>query len=184
MTIDDLKILLNFDLTDTSQDTVLQLIVDSVYSFLENELQYPLTVKTITERQEGNNTPYLSIKYYPIISLTSVNEFTQDLSSSTDITNNIDINVYKNRGLLYRKDGFFFKKNYIYEVIYDAGYSTLPADLEYLLRQIGLSMYSQITNIKDGVDRVSTPDGTFYYRKELITPAMQSIIDKYRKIHI
>ena len=183
MTLNDLKLLLNYDLTDTSQDTRLQLLLDSSYVFIENEINYPLTEKTITEKKSGSGNHFLSLKYYPVNSIVSVKETDKYFSNTIDITSSIDYTYKRDEGLLYRKDGFFYKEG-IYEVVYKAGFISIPHDLEYALRLVAISLNAHINYVKDGVDRISTPDGSFTYRNEILTPALNSILDKYRKIYL
>ena len=184
VSVEEIKYLLDIPQSDTERDADIQFLINSAEQIVENYIEYPLQEKIIIEERKGTNTSLLSLKYYPINSLIYVYEKELDNSNSVDITDKINFSLYKNNGIILRADKSLFLTNKIYEVSYKAGFIQVPNDIKYAVRLLTLSLNSQHHNVKDGVSRVGTPDGTIWYNQEILTPAITSILDKYRKVSL
>lgn len=174
MDLPTLKLLLEIATTDTSQDVLLTRIIASGYSIVESYIHYPLTVETKTMIFRGDNSVYAISEVYPITTITSISEDTNNVV--TDITADVSIrNSFL--GVLYRGNGF--NDGSTYTLIYTVGYVTVPPGLEQALQQIILTLYSQMNRVKDGVKSIKTPDGTITYDNKILTTGVTSILDLF-----
>ncbi len=176
MLLTTFKQLLSIDTTDTTQDNILSQILLTATDIIEEYINFPLSEKTFIDTFYGKSTKSIVTKTYPITSLTSALENTTDITSQLTIRDELI-------GLLYY-DNSLFSINNKYTIVYLAGYSAIPSGLEYASRLLALKSYSQITRIKDGVIRLQTQDGTITYDNTLLSPALISILSRYRHISL
>lgn len=58
--------------TDTSRDTQLRSLIDGVTSLVKQQLNRNIEADDFTEYYSGDNTPYLLLRQYPVISITRI----------------------------------------------------------------------------------------------------------------
>jgi hypothetical protein len=75
------------------------------------------------------------------------------------------------------KKGIFYSKFY-YKFEYTYGITPLPQDLDYALYLIAIHLYNSFDKIKDGANKIQTPDGTIWYSSDFIPEPAKSILDK------
>lgn len=142
-TLISLKTHLSIPLTDTSEDDLLNQLIEQVSSLVISWLNQEIAQTTYTEYPEGHGTKFLRVKYTPLISVTSIYEDTgRVFAASSLLTAGVDYSVIE--GQIYRLNGVWqravqntFGLLYnttvpsvgIYKVTYMAGYATTPADI-------------------------------------------------------
>lgn len=126
-------------ITDSSQDYFLTDLIAIATDTIQNYVGRTFSLETVTEKLPGTGTAKLVLSKYPIVSITSI----------TDESGLIDATGYEisddKAGTVYRKDGVFFFKGMVtgilgfnnpqeaannITVVYQAGYSTVPLDVE------------------------------------------------------
>lgn len=87
-------------------------MLSSAETFFLDEIDRELEQSTYNEKYCGSGTPFLVLKNYPIISLTSV--------SSLNVN---DINIVDDEGLIYNSIGDFAEGRFNIPIEYEAGYA-------------------------------------------------------------
>jgi len=134
-TLANLREYLKKDTADTTDDTLLQNIITRVSAEIEKRCNRSFHAATFTEYQKGNGTNRTYLKNWPINSVTSIHidddrEWTADMAvDAADI-----IISNQNPGMIILDSGETFRKTVDQienvRIIYNAGYSTIPTDLE------------------------------------------------------
>jgi hypothetical protein len=137
-------------ITSTAEDSFLTDLIAIATNTIQNYVGRTFSLETITENLPGTGTAKLVLSKYPIVSITSI----------TDETGLIDASGYeisdKMAGTVYRKDGIFFFKGQVtgllgfnnekeaannITAVYQAGYSSVPLDVEMAAISYVRSMY-------------------------------------------
>lgn len=130
-TIDTLKTWLGEE--SDKNDVLLARIVSAASRFIESYCQRHFGQDTYTEYHDGTDCETLTLREWPIISVTSVFEGggTVSLVCGEDpyAATTPEIVIYKEEGKLVRPFSSFFGYRRFYKVVYVAGYATIPADL-------------------------------------------------------
>ena len=125
-------------ITSSTWDAMLAELVTYVSADVEGACERTFASASYTEYYDGKWQRSLSLKNYPIISITSINDDTgRTFASSSDITST-DYTFDADNGIvsfIYYRPSRGTKS---LKVVYTAGYTTIPKDLELLvLRRIG-----------------------------------------------
>lgn len=143
ITLEQLKIFLWISLTDTSQDVLLQSLIDEMTSYIEKYTWRIFLPQDYIEIKNWHWERIIYIKNYPLNSITSIKIrensdyslwFTKTISPN-EYTFNKDWEIYFN----YNLPRWF---NYI-QVNYNWWYTTIPQDLQYWLKRLCESVYRQ-----------------------------------------
>ena len=182
-------------ITSASYDTVLEYTIDSTTAFI---LQYcdRIFQKTVytNEVYDGNGTPNLLLKNYPVVSGTT---FTLEVRDSVDNQSSFsaiaseDYFIKESSGIINYISGVFEKLPQHYRITYTAGYdydtatktliSVNLGDLEYAVWKLCAVMYYQRSNSGD-IASESIGDYSVTYMKEVMTdPEVMAILDRYKR---
>lgn len=119
---------------EPGQDDILTRFINEASQALENRTSRKLKERTYTEYHDGRNNNRLITLQWPV---NSIAELWVDSSGEfTDVTKKLDPTDYyidqQKEGIVLRGacGGFFSKGIRNIQVIYDAGYDPVPADLE------------------------------------------------------
>lgn len=130
-TLDQLKTQLNFQSSDTRYDTKLTLFLEAGSQWVENYCQRAFSQTTYTEIIHGNGSNLITTRQWPITSVTEIR-----VSESQDWTNAstlLDASSYgtdpDQTGIWLFSDATPTAYNSV-RVIYQAGYATIPYDLQ------------------------------------------------------
>jgi uncharacterized phiE125 gp8 family phage protein len=190
LTLEELKT--HLGITDTSQDDMLQDIVDAIDPLFKGYLGRDIELTTYTsELYDGPGTNLLVLNQAPIVSVTSVLVFDTEyeavtLEERTEGTDGYYIKDADN-AILYRWTPWPRGRGMI-EVTYSAGYETIPADItlaakiagEYFealhgnagIRSEGLGSYSY--SLASGI-------GEMYGELGIPDSRIKILLNKYRK---
>lgn len=125
LTLAQAKSYLKITSVDAARDIELQAAIDSAESSLSDELG-PLASTPVTSRVTiFGYGDVLILPVIPVISLTSVT----GVLSGVAITPLTDLHLDCDHGLVTYNDGLRLFWEYRYDVVYSAGYATVPADL-------------------------------------------------------
>jgi hypothetical protein len=118
---------------DDTDDERMSLMLSAASAFVESYCQRTFGSATYTEYYDGSDCDMLTLRQWPIISLTGIYEggSAVSLASGEDPYANPapEIVIYKEEGRLVRPFSAFFGYRRYYKVVYVAGYATIPADL-------------------------------------------------------
>jgi len=127
------------EVTDTSEDVILQRYIDIISAKIEKVLGRKLESQSYTEKYIGSDTTKLVLNNYPIISVEEILYFENEIDDY-EIQN-------ANSGILYR-EGIWESERYRslmnnspveaiknIEIEYTAGYETIPLDIQDIVVQ-------------------------------------------------
>lgn len=128
-TLANVKSWLEIDTLVTTNDAILTRLIDSCSSYIESWLNRKILQGTYTENYDGRGGNAITLAQYPITALTSVSidGVAQTILASTETTKT---GVrYVDRQLVINGDVFPRGRGNI-AVVYTAGYSSAPSDIE------------------------------------------------------
>lgn len=191
-TLDRLKTFMS--ISDTSHDTLLTSLIDSVSNFITGYCDRPFQLATYTnEIYDGSGIDTLLLKSYPIVSVTKLEE----RAGSDNISNWYTIGSYlyfvkSQAGIIQLSSGIFKKLPQLYRLTYSAGYDfdtagtkTLESvglgDLEYAVWKLVTNAFND-AKTSSKVQSESIGNYSVTYRRDLGTdPEIKGILDSYRR---
>lgn len=154
-TISDVKAYL--DISGTTYDTLLTDIVDRVSRIIEGKLDRIIAQQTgLVEYRDGSGSNTLTLRNYPIISITSI-EYGIDGAFGETIAAS-EYWVELERGYVHRvNSGIWTRGHRNHKITYDAGFATVPTDYEHAAVMMSARVFKmkdhvimQSQNLKDG----------------------------------
>jgi hypothetical protein len=171
-TVAAMKAALGIPVEDTSKDAALQVAITRASAVIEAYLGRAIGVQTITEQwflpvQRRNDTLVLDLQ--PVISIASLNEDDTDLVAE-------DYVLEASTGIIYRlANNNRTRWGYQTKVVYDAGYATVPADIETVCIELAAS--NSLTSSRDPAVRREITEGvgeTEYFDRASTTTSSSS----------
>ena len=130
VTLDLVKQHLEIPSTITSQDARLNLLIDVVSTHVEEFCDRVFAQATYTETQDGTSQAELLLEHYPVTSITSLHI---DSLREFDAGSLVDVDEYTviDDNTLRLHDGHFPRGSQNVQVVYTAGYATIPSAVQY-----------------------------------------------------
>lgn len=174
-TLENLKEYLRIETTD--DDTLLQKIITRTSDWIQKYCARNFIAQDYTEQYNGDGTNTLLVKQYPVNSIASAYDDTsREFGADTAIT--VSELVIDDGGIIIFDTNRFSAGYKNVKITYNAGYATIPQDLEEACLKLCASNYllgQGAINVVEGVI-VDKP-------KRLKTEAMETI-DYYRRIDV
>jgi hypothetical protein len=130
-TLEDLKENLDIEDTDTSKDSYLTNLLNACWESCKNYIGHDLNQDEYTEYHSGDGTNAILLKKYPVVSITTLHD---DITRAFDTDTLIDPVNYTfddQTGLVSVYTGTVFTKGTRnIQVVYIAGYETIPYDAQ------------------------------------------------------
>jgi hypothetical protein len=118
-------------ITTGGDDTFLTNAIARVSDFIRRHTGRALTQTTLTELHDGKGSPFIVTRDLPIISVTTLHESTDHVFDATTLIAAADYVVDKAAGRIFRKGGLPFTRwPMTVQVVYVAGYTAIPLDIE------------------------------------------------------
>lgn len=195
-TVGNVKLWIALDPTDTSQDALIEELINIVSESVQTFIDRDLKKQNFTEHLNGTGNSLINVKNYPItvINEIKVNEIVLD---STDFELTSDD---AKRGQIYREFGWNMKTTIVglnfdpgrqlrnINIDYDAGYvlptvpqtepRTLPFDLEGVVKSIIANEYSQVTSGVGNLKKLTEGSLTYEWLGGL-TENQTSVLNSY-----
>ena len=169
----------------TTYDTLIELYIDAVCAQFNKYTKRQLKSRTLTEYYEGNGTPDLYTKEYPITSITSIHIDTDRAYGAATLIDSSKYVSYDD-GKIHLDQNTFSASAKANKIVYVAGYTTIPNDLvmavsdqikwmfrKHLANQEGIQVETQI-----GGSTTLTEEG------EILTSSLEILKRYKRKDHI
>jgi len=148
-TLNQAKTYIKIPLSELSQDSLVELFINAASDLLETETNRVLKAKTITEYQDGRRQNIIVTKEYPI---NSVDELWIDnyskFTNPSDQVASADFDVTDEESSILYIQSSFPKGYRNIKIVYNAGYATIPADLEHACLWL-VFWYAKIRNAED-----------------------------------
>lgn len=151
----DIKIYLGIAPSDTSQDVFLTLQIQIISEAIENYCRRKFNVHEYTQTfysSDYGRSSYIDLAMYPVLEIDSISQDSVDLEPG--------YRLQKAIGRISRSEGFFWGTET--EIIYTAGYVTLPAVIASAVYSLVQERYTKKNsgvplNFGSDVQRVSIP---------------------------
>lgn len=175
---DDLSTLANVKeylrITDTNDDTLLQKILTRTSEWIQKYCNRTFIATTYTEYYDGDGSNELLLDQFPVNSITSCYDDTdREYGADTAIT--VTDLIIKDAGLIVYDDGFFNKGDHNIKITYNAGYTTIPADLELACIKLVASEYLL------GQGAINVVEGVIVDKPKRFKDEAMKVINYYRK---
>jgi len=184
ITQDDIKYYLvnNSDqYNPTDFDTnLLNTLIESVCSFVENYIGTPIEQKSVTSYLTVKQTNKVFLPYQPVQSVTSIAN-----ADSTYTYQEMDLNdfiLFKDEGLLiYKKGGLNTLDNGL-KVDYVAGFDSVPSDLKGVTCELVYLLYQKIRNGTLDASYMSNfrENVAFPQENKILMPHHRKVLDIYK----
>ncbi len=131
VTLDFAKTYLKIPLSETSQDSIVELWVNAASDYIESEVDRKLKSQIITEYQHGRRTNILLLKQYPVTSITSFYEdSTGKFSGNETLIDPSEYTIGEDSNSLIYVNRFFPSGYGNLKVVYVAGFNVVPSDIQ------------------------------------------------------
>lgn len=172
--------------TTASATSLLSSAISWVSSEFESYVGLPIKEQQFLGYYNGHNS-FLCLNNYPITSLVSIKYRNSDTEGYTnDITNNVQVDGIGKYRLYYPYATFPCGFNPI-QVIYNAGYSIVPYDIQKICIEAVAITYreSKLGESALGIQNRNV-DGTVGLTQQYLdlTDKHKSVLDKYKKIQV
>ncbi len=167
-------------ITVNDDDALLTNLIGRVSTMIQTYLSRHIVPVTLTEYHNGRATPFIKLDDKPLRSLTSIHESLDQIWDSTTIISNSEMLIDYDEAILCRKSGICFMLGFRnVRTIYDAGYLTIPSDIE----QVAIELVGMKYVKKDrlGISSKTLRDGsrTFFSHRDM-TQKMFDDLAPYR----
>jgi uncharacterized phiE125 gp8 family phage protein len=167
--------------TDNTYDDSFDNLITRATTFIQNETHRQLLETTYQETIDGDGTTKLFLSEYPIISVDTITIDDDTVYSSDSAQDGASYYIYNNPAIIRRSVNW--PENYQNIVVtYDAGYSTIPGDLEQACIELVAFKYEN----KDYIGLKSQDFGSenIVFNKKDIPEEILSVINGYEKVNI
>ena len=177
ITLAQIKAVDNFP---ASEDAFITTLVSSVTTFVEDYLKRSFEVTDYIEKRNGNGLSMLFTNQYPINSITSLTQIDKD-NVVTYTWANTDYIFEGGQGRVQLRSGTFPQGLQNIKIVYNAGFATLPKDLEQAFISHVLWEKANRQGKDFGLKTKSLGDGGYQVYEQGIPSRIKMIYDLYKK---
>lgn len=174
-----LKIYLGIAETDTSEDDLLAQLIAQNSKRIEAYCQRHFASSTLTDDFNGTGTNSLVLATRPLTQLTSVKI---DCARSFPAESEIDteeLSLDSEAGIITRIDNIFPRGVRNVRVVYVAGFSTVPDDINLACIKLAAASYAHAKSGADGIKSERIGEYSVEYEREDISPEVEGILESY-----
>ncbi|MFQ5834321.1 MAG: hypothetical protein ACE5HR_00145 [bacterium] len=167
------------DTFPTSDDSFVDTLISAVTTFVENYLKRTVEAAAYDEYYDGDGSLEIHTKQFPINSVSSLTH--EDENGNTVYTwTSVDY-AYESQGLIKLRKGKFPKGIQNIRIQYNAGYTTLPKDLEDAVIDHILWKKANRQGKDLGLRTKSLGDGGYQIYQMGIPDKIKIVYDLYRR---
>jgi len=164
-------------ITDNNDDTLLTNLISRVEKEVKEYCQRDFEATDYTEYYDGDGTDTLLVDNYPINSVSELyDDPDRDFGADTLIDPS-DYVIYSEEGKVVLDGSVFSKGKKNIKIVYNAGYTTIPADLEQAVIKLVAAEYL----LGQGSVNVVEGEGQ-QIRPQKLREEAYKILDRYRRI--
>ncbi len=166
-----MKSYLKIELTQTSDDSLLEDLINASSNQIEGYCKRKFKEQTYTDEEyDGNGLKYLYLQQYPVKSISSVT--VDETTLSTD-----SYKIKKSNGNLIRVKGTWPKGDINILLTYIAGYIEIPSDLELACKHLVKSYFNS-----DIASFSTTFQEGMVFRPEALPAQVKTLVAPYKKV--
>lgn len=182
-TLANAKEFLKVPVSETADDAILNRIISAADAFVKNYCRRVIEAADLTEyHSTKKGQVVLMLDEYPVNSVTSLHDDTERVYGTDTLIATTDYIVDKAEGII-RLDGIYFYAGLQnVQVVYNAGYSTVPADLEQAALELVAQKYHAYDKIRQGIEsRSFDGESVRFFLGEMLKET-KAVLDRYRKM--
>lgn len=169
-TLDAVKGYLKINYDQFTDDETLEELINACSTAIENYCRRKFKVQSHDEEYDGTGKKYLLLEQYPVTTITSV-------SINGVLLHPTEYKVKKSNGLLLRTNGFWPVGDININVVYTAGLSEIPADLELACKHWVMSFFKA-----DVANFSTTFQEGFVFRADAMPAQVKALVAPYKKV--
>lgn len=166
----------------TSDEAVVGILIGVVSSIVESYCNRTFEKTDYNKLYNGNGLDYIFVENYPINSITSLTE--EDKNGTTTYTYASTEYVFNNEGIITLRGYRFTSGLQNIRIQYNAGYQSLPKDLEYACIQFVLFLYNDRRGEKLGIRYKALGDGGTEAYQVGIPDKVKMVLNMYKKRNV
>lgn len=164
-------------ITDTNDDTFLTNLISRVEKEVKEYCQRDFEAADYMEYYDGDGTDTLLVDNYPINSVSELYDDPDREFGTDTLIDSSDYIIYSEEGKIVLDGSTFSKGNKNIKIVYNAGYTTIPADLEQAVIKLVAAEYLE------GQGSVNAVEGEGQQtRPQRLREQAYRILDRYRRI--
>jgi len=182
-TLANAKEFLKIPVSETEDDSILNRIITAADAFVKNYCGRVLEAADLTElHSTTKGQVVLVLDEYPVNSVTSLHDDPERAFGADTLIATTDYVVDKAEGII-RLDGVYFAGGLQnVQVVYNAGYTTVPADLEQATLELVAQKYHSYDKIRQGIEsRSFNGESVSFFMGEMLKET-RAVLDRYRKV--
>jgi uncharacterized phiE125 gp8 family phage protein len=180
-TRDDLKRYLGIDAGDTSQDDLLDDLIDYASERIETHCRRRFASEELTEYLDGPGTTELVLSRRPVSVLSSVRvDADRGFAAETEVDSS-ELVLRADAGVAERVGAIFPAGARNVRVEYTAGYSTVPDDLALACVKLAAAWYAHARAGADGVTREALGDHSATFSASALPADVEAMLEPYRE---
>ena len=179
------------DISGSDDDTVLGQLVDRATKAIESYCKRTFSSASYTEYHDGKGASALILKHRPVTAVTSVHDDADRVFGADSLIASTDYIVREAEGIIEwltssstfpSTAAYFYDYQLNVKVIYTAGYSTIPDDLEQACIMLAALLYHRGKQGADGIKQEAQSGAySVTYVQGLMTPEIKELLMAYRE---
>ena len=171
--------------TADGYDDQLERTINAVSRWFSNQCNRKFPAQDLTEYYDGDNGKVLFLRNYPINSTASTIEIYIDTDTprsyaAGDKVSSDSILVYSDEGKIVLDDDYFDKGPQSVKVVYNAGYTTIPHDLQEACMEMCAVLWKKESGKLQHTGSVSIAGASVTLELDKAAPAwVMDVIDRY-----
>ena len=175
VTLDDVKLWLN--ITNTNSDDILTEMVTQFSDYVRTYCQRDFDQRTYTESRDGNRASVMMLRNYPVTSVTSLSINGVSVPAATSV---YTCGYMFDSSRLVLQGGSIFCTGLLnVQIVYQAGYATIPTDLYRAILELISLRYRERERI--GQSSKSLSGETTMFITAALTDSIKTILNKYKR---
>lgn len=177
------KEFLKVPVSETTDDAILNRILSAADAFVKSYCGRLLEATTLTELHSTiQGQVVLMLDEYPVNSITSLHDDIDRTYGADTLIAATDYIVDKVEGIIKLDGIYFYAGLQNVQVVYNAGYVTVPADLEQATLELVAQKYHSYDKIRQGIEsRSFNGESVSFFMGEMLKET-KSVLNRYRKI--
>jgi len=180
-TRDALKLYLGIDASDTSQDDLLDALIDYASERIESHCGRKFASEALTEYLDGTGTSRLVLSRRPVTELTGVYEDSDRVFGADTEIDSADLVLHPEKGIVDRVGGVFARGRRNLKAVYTAGYATVPDDVALACVKLAAAWYAHARAGADGIRRETLGDYAATYETAALPADVEGALAAYRE---
>lgn len=167
---------------ETDVDSLIESLIDQTSAIFETYIDKNILSREYTEYYDGGDGVHIFPKQYPITIISGIWDDIDWVWADTTLVASTDYRIHNNNKYIVFKTTTLFDYDQNVKLIYTAGYTTIPEDIELCCIKEVARSYKH----RRDVDVISSTlaDGSVNYVAKSLLPNTKMILNKYKRISL